>query len=61
MSFDFKKVGDVYEFTTNLVENQLKLVVTALENGDLEARIYDCEFGDEYTLHLVEGAEGTLI
>ncbi len=61
LDFGFKKAGDVYVFEAFLASNELKMVVTASENGKLDTRIEDAFFGDEYTLHLVEGAQGSFV
>ncbi len=61
ISFGFKKTGDVYVFDTLLAENQLRLTVTMTPLGELSTRVYDPVFGDEYTLHLVEDAEGAFV
>lgn len=61
LSFGFKKVGDVYEFSANIVDNQLKITVTVFPSGALDTRVTDNAFGEEYTLHLVESAFGTFV
>ena len=61
LSFGFKKSGDVYEFSTNIVDNQLKLSVTVLPSAEIETRVFDNAFGEEYTLHLVESADGSFV
>ncbi len=59
--FGFEKVGDVYEFATNIVDGQLKMAVTVCQNGELETRVTDNAFGEEYTLHLIESAFGSFV
>lgn len=60
-AFGFKKAGDVYEFSKNIVDNQLLLTVKIYENGSLETKVIDTSFDEEYTLHLVEDAFGTFV
>ncbi|MBE6674699.1 MAG: hypothetical protein E7596_06295 [Ruminococcaceae bacterium] len=61
ISFGFKKVGDVYEFATNIVDGQLNVALTVFSNGTLETKVTDNAFGEEYTLHLVESAFGSFV
>ena len=60
-SFGFKNAGDVYVFDTLIADNQLKMTVTIDENSEISTRVVDISFGDEYTLHLVEGANGSFV
>lgn len=61
LSFGFKKVGDVYEFSANIADNQLKMAVTVFPSGALDTRVTDNAFGEEYILHLVESAFGSFV
>lgn len=60
-NFGFEKRGDVCEFSTLIVENQLRLVATIDKNDALDIKIFDNDFGEEYNLHLVESAYGTFV
>lgn len=61
LSFGFKMAGGVYEFNTNLAQNQLSLNVVIYPSGEVYTRVTDNEFGEEYTLHLVESAVGSFV
>ena len=61
IAFGFEKLGDVYEFSQSLVENQLKMTVTVYQSGGLNTKVTDVAFGEEYTLHLVESAFGSFV
>ena len=61
LAFGFKKQGDVYVFSTYLLQEQLKLTVISDGKDITKTSIVDTAFGEEYTLHLVEGAEGSFV
>lgn len=61
LNFGFKKVGDVFVFEAYIANGELKMIVTVSQNGEMITRVEDAAFGDEYTLHLVEGAQGSFV
>lgn len=58
----FKAAGDGrYEYENYNAELNMKLCVCVSADGDLSAHVYDCDTGDEYTLHNVDGAAGEFV
>ena len=61
IAFGFKKAEDVYVFESFLEKSQFKITVTVKRDNTIEGKVYDPAFGDEYTLHLVEDAQGSFV
>lgn len=60
IDFGFKKKSSVYFFNTELYKGQFELQVE-IEGHDVSTKLIDLSTEDLYTLHLLEGAEGTFV
>ena len=60
IDFGFKKKSSVYFFNTELYKGQFELQVE-IEGHDVCTKLIDLSTEDLYTLHLLEGAEGTFV
>ena len=61
IKYGFKKAGDTYVYSTQILDNQFKMTVKADENGGLETELFDSEAEEVYTLHLVAEAGGEFV
>ncbi len=59
--FGFVLHNGVYIYTQRIVDNQFDFIVSILPDGHVHTQVIDLSTGDEYTLHLVEGIEGSFI
>ncbi len=59
-NFGFIKYGDRYEYSTNILSGQMKMIVT-IENNEIKTKIFDIENNEPYTLFLVEGVAGKFV
>lgn len=50
-----------YELRRHIVGGQFEIFVRIDSLGDVNTRVVDCDTGDEYSLYLVEGAEGEFV
>ena len=60
LAYGFEPVDGKYVYTTDIVDGQLRLTVTA-EGGELTTEVYDLGSEDVYTLHLALGAVGAFV
>ena len=60
IKYGFKKKGQIYSYKTEIFKDQFELAVE-VEGKDVTTKLYDVATGDLYTLHLLEGVEGTFI
>lgn len=66
---DFSKLsayGFVYQegsyiYTTGIVENQFKMIVSIEPGKDVKTKVLDNDLGDEYILHLTPDAVGSFV
>ncbi len=59
--FGFEKQGENYVYSVPICDGQFNLCVTVNERGEVSSKTTDAATGDEYTLHLVESAEGAFV
>lgn len=59
-AFGFRKEGKNFLYATTICNGQFRLEIAVTERGEAEARLID-EFGEPYTLHLVEEAQGEFV
>lgn len=59
--YGFTRDGGGYVLTLPLVGGQLGLTVRVTDGGEVSARVFDADTGDEYTLHLVEESAGSFV
>lgn len=59
--FGFEKQGKDYVYTVPICGGQFNLSVTVNGRGEVSSKTTDAATGDEYTLHLVESAEGAFV
>ena len=57
----FKESAEGFSFQTELLGGQFTLTVTISRAGEVKAELVDSEFGEPYTLHLVEDAAGSFV
>ena len=60
LEYGFKKKGPVYSYLTEIYNDQFRLLIE-IESKDVTTKLTDAYSGDLYTLHLLEGAEGTFV
>ena len=60
LKYGFRKKESVYVYKTEIYNGQFELTVE-VEGNDVSTRLTDAASGEVYTLHLLEGAEGTFI
>ena len=60
LDYGFKKKNSVYSFVTEIYNGQFELCIE-IEGKDVSTRLVDCASDELYTLHLIDGAEGTFI
>ena len=59
--FGFKKIGDAFVYTKNILDNQFEFYIKIYSTKNVETHLTDIQTKDIYTLHLVEGAAGTFV
>ena len=57
----FKESAEGFSFQTALLSGQFTLTVKISRAGEVKAELVDSEFGEPYTLHLVEDAAGSFV
>lgn len=60
-SFGFKKTDNLFEYNTNILDEQFDVNVTVTETGNVSTQVYDRETGDEYTLYKTDTASGKFV
>lgn len=60
-AFGFSHSANCYEYAEDILEARFKLLIRISKKGNIDAKLIDKDIDDEYTLHLVEGARGTLV
>ena len=60
-NFGFSKDGKNYILTTKILDGQFEMLVEISEVGEVATKLTDLGSGELYTLHLVEGAEGSFV
>lgn len=60
IDFGFKKKGQIYSYNQEIYNGQFELVIE-IEGKDVTTKLFDESTGELYTLHLIEGAEGTFV
>jgi len=61
LAFGFKELDEGYVYSAELVDSQMKLIVTVSKDEKLETQVTDNNSGEEYVLHLVSGATGSFV
>lgn len=61
MSFGFETINENYIYTTNIVDNQMRLTVTITKDGVMNTEVIDISTEDEYVLHRIESAAGAFV
>ena len=51
----------VWQYHVRIMEGEFELTVSILSDGTVKTELIECELGEPYTLHLVEGAEGEFV
>ena len=59
--YGFQRQNGVWQFATSIMEGQFDLTVSTRENGEVTTELIEREFGEPYTLHLVEDAAGEFV
>lgn len=57
----FKENADGFSFRTELLDGQFILTVKITPAGAVSTELVDSDFGEPYTLHLVEDAKGSFV
>ena len=58
--YGFQQDGEKYLYCTQLLNGQFRLTVTVSREG-VQTTLFDCDFQEEYTLHLVAEANGEFV
>lgn len=61
LNFGFVKHKNNYIYTTSLLADQFKLIITISSDKNIETKMIDTATQDIYTLHLVNDAAGTFV
>ena len=60
-AFGFSCSADFYSYAEDILDGQFKLLVRISKRGNVEAKLIETQFGEEYSLHLVEEARVELV
>lgn len=60
LGYGFLKESGAYVYTKPLAGGELEAKITVC-GGEVSAKVFDVSLGDEYTLHLVDGASGEFV
>lgn len=61
IAYGFEKQGEIYTYSVELSDGQMKLTVTVANNGVITTTVIDNTYGEEYVLHRVAGATGSFV
>ena len=61
IDFGFKKIDNNYVYSTKLQNSEFELTVIINSTGQIKTRLVDCDFNEEYTLHLADFADGEFV
>ena len=61
VKYGFAEQSGVWKYTTAVLEGEFDLTVYIAGDGGVETKLIDREFGEPYTLHLVEDAAGEFV
>ena len=59
--FGFRKNKDKYIYSTDIMEGDFTLNIEIINENKIKTELIEKAFNEPYTLHLVEGAEGTFV
>ena len=59
--FGFRKNKDKYIYSTDIMEGDFTLNIEIINENEIKTEVIEKAFNEPYTLHLVEGAEGTFV
>lgn len=59
--YGFKKNKDKYTYSTDIMDGDFTLNIAVVNENEIQTELIEKAFGEPYTLHLVEGAEGTFV
>ena len=59
--FGFEKRGEIYSYTTNILDGQFELRVEISSGGEVKTQVIDLSTDEPYTLHLVAEASGSFV
>lgn len=61
LQYGFECKGKKYQYTTEIVDNQFRMMVVIDERGTISTSLYEKELNDIYTLHLASDASGKFV
>ncbi len=61
LKYGFKEIKDGFKYTEKFLDNQFELIIEISKSGKIKTKVIEIEEKEEYTLHLVESAEGTFV
>ena len=59
--YGFRKNKDKYIYSTDIMEGDFTLNIEIINENEIKTEVIEKAFNEPYTLHLVEGAEGTFV
>lgn len=59
--YGFKKKKDKYTYSTDIMDGDFTLNIDVINENEIQTELIEKAFGEPYTLHLVDGAEGTFV
>lgn len=59
--FGFKEEKSAFVYKKDISDGEFEMLVKVYKNGQIEAKIYDKETGDEFVLHLAKEAVGAFV
>lgn len=61
LSFGFEQQGSSYIYTTSLMDEQFRLMVSLSDTGPVNTVLTETASGEEYVLHRIPGASGAFV
>jgi predicted DNA-binding protein (MmcQ/YjbR family) len=61
LSFGFKKKGNSFLYSADIVDGQFKMTVTVTRQGQISAEVLDAASHEAYVLHLIPDASGSFV
>ena len=61
INYGFKKNKNKYSYSTDIMNGDFTLNIDVINENKIQTELIEKAFGEPYTLHLVEGAQGTFV
>lgn len=61
LEYGFVKKDNIYKFSKQFMDNAFRAEISITDDGKILGKVYDVEFGDEYTNFRIEDSEGEFV